>query len=139
MKFFCYVIFLGLFASASARTEPIKKGSGIQKAETELSTFGFRRGAINKVHIDQIREFIGFPEKDADKLDELRIWRVDEGYLLISYTASSGIIHNLKFYWREPRYSADAADFELRVSSFDPATGQMVVETAQPKRENKAE
>lgn len=139
MKVFCYVMFFGFLNLATAGSEPIKAGSGIEKAETELNTFGFREGVTNKLHIDRIREFVGFPETHADKWDALKIWRVDDGYLLITYTAASGIIDDLRFFWIAPRISADAADLNLRVSSFDPATGQMVVETAQSKPEEEVD
>lgn len=132
MKVLRYIILLAFIFPQDATAERIMNGTKLQKTQAGLRAFGYSKGSLNMVHIDEIREFVGLPGKENELLERLKIWRIDEGYLLISYVASTEIITNLTYYLREARYSADAVDFRLRVSSFDPSTGQLVVATKAP-------
>jgi len=136
MKILSYVFLFGLIVPQTARAELIKIGTKIHKAETDLRASGYSKGSTGKIPVDLIRDFIGLPEKNKEDLESGKTWLVAEGYLSISYIVSTGIITNLRYYLIENRHSMDAVEFKLEVSSFEPSTGQMIVETKAPKLEN---
>ena len=131
-----YVFLFGLIVPQAARAELIKFGTKIEKAESEMRASGYSKGSTGKVPVDLIRDIIGLPEKPKEELESTKSWRVAEGYLSISYIISTGTITYLRYYLIENRHSMDAVEFKLEVSSFEPSTGQMIVETKAPKLEN---
>ena len=131
-----YVFLFGLIVPQAARAELIKIGTKIHKAEADMRASGYSTGSTGKVPIDLIRDLIGLPEKNKDELESGKTWLVAEGYLSISYIVSTGTITSLRYYLIENRQSMDAVEFKLEVSSFEPSTGQMIVETKAPKLEN---
>ncbi len=70
----------------------------------------------------------------AEKSEEdLRFWDVDQGVLIFRFSKSFSQVLEMTYSLSDERPKALRKTFQFRVSSFDPVTGRMTVETAPAK------
>ncbi len=112
-----------------SNAELIAAGTRIKEANAAMEAKGYIEGGAAVVHTDQLRKVLGESKKEEKDLENLKVWQVDEGFLIISYVISTGTITNLSFDLYDERPKDQRKKFQLRVISFDPKTAKLVIQT----------
>jgi hypothetical protein len=129
MKTLFSALLLGLITTTVVKASVITAGSNINEASALLEAKGYREGGLAVAHNDQIRKLLGDSKREEKDLENLKVWQVDQGFLVISYVVSTGSITTLSFNLYDERPKSSRKDFRLKVISFDPATAELIIQT----------
>jgi hypothetical protein len=112
--------------------EIIKVGGKIEDVRRNLSSLGYQEGEkefLNNVILGQLDDPVG----PASKANHPELWRVGNGYLFILHRNDTRLVTALYFFPVAKEKVEKKIEFEFSVTSFDPMTGQLVIEIGTPE------
>lgn len=81
----------------------------------------------------------GLDMEPTDPRNRLVFWSVDDGILIIAYSAKSKKVIDISYWLSDERPKATRWTHEIHVKSFDTISGVMLVQTKTPKRNSRIE
>ena len=114
--------------------EAIKVGSNIEDVRRSLASLGYQEGEeefLFNVILGQLEDPAG-PEGEVNHPE---LWSVGGGYLYILHRINTGIVTRLYFFPVAKERIEKKTEFEFSVTSFNPKTGQLVIEIGTPEGE----
>ena len=113
-----------LLSSSPAFAQVVTNGQPITIARKALEAAGYRQTGLDML-----------PNKPSE---DLQCWSVGQGVLIIGYSKTSEAITGLGFFLSDERPKAFRKTFDFEVSSFDTATGLMVIRTERGEQDGPA-
>ena len=122
MKSLQYSLIAAILCVASAAlAEPLIVGAGIDKAAADMQAKKYKE--------------TGLQMGGSDDSIALKFWVVDEGTLIAVYSKNERKITSLSFRLSDERARSIRKEFYFSVTSFDPDTGVMTLQTKKPEKE----
>ncbi len=118
------VIATFICVASSAFADPIKIGSGIDKAIADMRAKGYDESALAM--------------GPADESTDLQFWGIDDGVLIAVYSKNNRTIKSMLYWFADERGVGDRKEFRLSVLEFDPDTGVMTLQTKKKEGEQAA-
>ena len=122
MKSLQYSLIAAILCVASAAlAEPLIVGAGIDKAAADMKAKKYDDSALQM--------------GASDESNALKFWQIDEGTLIAVYSKKERKITQLSFRLSDERARSVRKEFTFSVTSFDPDTGVMILQTKKPEKE----
>ena len=108
--------------ASSAFADPVKIGSGVDKAIADMKAKGY--------------EETGLAMGASEESNDLKFWSIDDGVLIAVYSKNNNKILSMSYWFADERGKKDRKEFSLSVLAFDPETGVMTLQTKKKEGES---